>query len=77
LTGGSNVVYENMFVKPANRSVILEAGPTSGIRNSTVCRGRTGAIDVSSGINENNTILPMEDSRCKTAGWPSTKTYPW
>jgi hypothetical protein len=76
LTGGSNVVYENMFVKPANRSVILEAGPSSGIRNSTVCEGRTGGI-VGSGLNENNIVLPLKDSRCKTAGWPSTKTYPW
>jgi hypothetical protein len=53
---------------PANSTVNIKDSIRSGVRNSTVCTGRTAAIRIQSGavspVNSGNTVLSRRDARC-------------
>jgi hypothetical protein len=63
-----DIVCNSCMLLPANSTVNIKDSIRSGVRNSTVCTGRTAAIRIQSGavspVNSGNTVLSRRDARC-------------
>jgi hypothetical protein len=77
----ADIVCEQCFLKPGNSTLYISSGSGSGARNSTVCDGRAFGVRISEGavnpVNENNTVLLLEDPLCEPTAWPAEEQYPW
>jgi hypothetical protein len=64
----SDIVCDGCTLKPANSTVNIKASLRSGIRNSTVCRGRTAAIRIQFSavdpVDTGNVVLSRHNPRC-------------
>jgi hypothetical protein len=64
----TDVVCDGCMLKPANSTVNIKDSVRSGVRNSTVCTGRAGAIRIQEGavnpVNSGNSVLSRRDGRC-------------
>jgi hypothetical protein len=63
-----DIVCNACMLLPANSTVNVKDSIRSGVRNSTVCTGRAGAIRIQDGavnpVNSGNTVLSRRDARC-------------
>jgi hypothetical protein len=63
-----DIVCNACMLLPANSTVNIKDSIRSGVRNSTVCTGRAGAIRIQEGavspVNSGNTVLSRRDARC-------------
>jgi hypothetical protein len=67
----TDIVCDRCTLKPANSTVNIKLSVRSGVRNSTICRGKTAAIRIQFGaidaVNTGNVVLSRRNPRCESS----------